>query len=146
MIELPATADMARLSRLMDGVLRAQVIDNRSEARLCGDPELVELCGGDKPADFVAAIEHASGLPYYDAMAIMIDSIPVERVEVRRPSVRRKRKMISLASALKEATKAGLHVNGAVIEDGKIELKFGSLDANDAGTIINTPEQLRRLI
>jgi hypothetical protein len=44
---------------------------------------------------------------------------------------RRRERKPTLAAALKQASKAGQHVSGAVIEDGKIELKFGKQDADD---------------
>jgi hypothetical protein len=43
------------------------------------------------------------------------------RTEVRR----RRPRSVTLASALKKAEKAGKHVAGAVIEDGKVTLTFG---------------------
>ena len=49
---------------------------------------------------------------------LVSDPAPVERAR-RRPC------RPTLASALKEASKAGQHVSGAVIEPGKIELRFG---------------------
>jgi hypothetical protein len=42
-----------------------------------------------------------------------------------------KQRRPTLAAALKQASKAGQYVSGAVIEDGKIELKFGKQVASD---------------
>jgi hypothetical protein len=54
--------------------------------------------------------------------------VTIVSVKVRYP--RRPRKP-TLAGALKQATKAGHPVKGAVIDpDGKIELKFGEPDAS----------------
>jgi hypothetical protein len=50
---------------------------------------------------------------------------PVERA-------RRSPRRPTLAAALKEASKAGQHVAGAVIEPGKIELRFGEPGAAQA--------------
>jgi hypothetical protein len=58
---------------------------------------------------------------------------PVGEVRTQRPARRRTRRP-TLASALKEAVKAGQHVSGAVIEPGKIELRFG-----EAGTAPSNP-------
>jgi hypothetical protein len=57
---------------------------------------------------------------------------PVERPAETslRSEVSRKRK-VTLAAALKAAAKVGRNVSGAVIEDGKIELKFGEPGAGD---------------
>jgi hypothetical protein len=42
-----------------------------------------------------------------------------------KPERPRRARKLTLAKALKQASKAGQHVSGAVIENGKIELKFG---------------------
>jgi hypothetical protein len=44
--------------------------------------------------------------------------------------LKRKRKP-NVRALIKEAEKGGKKVSGAVIEDGKIELKFGKQDADD---------------
>jgi hypothetical protein len=44
---------------------------------------------------------------------------------------KRRARKPTLAAALKQASKAGQHVSGAVIEDGKIELKFGEQTNNE---------------
>jgi hypothetical protein len=55
--------------------------------------------------------------------------LSVEPLKARLPgwgTVRKRReRKLTLAKALKQASKAGQCVSGAVIEDGKIELKFG---------------------
>jgi hypothetical protein len=48
------------------------------------------------------------------------------------PSLRRRKRKVTLAAALKEASKAGKHVVGSVIEDGKVTLTFGEQEAGDA--------------
>jgi hypothetical protein len=51
--------------------------------------------------------------------------------DAARPVARRRARKPTLAAALKQASKAGQHVSGAVIEDGKIELKFGEQTNNE---------------
>jgi hypothetical protein len=66
--------------------------------------------------------------------------------QIGKPKRKRGPNRPTLASALKQAANAGLKPSGATISaDGKIELRFGKVDTED-GTVIETPEQLRRLI
>jgi hypothetical protein len=58
---------------------------------------------------------------------------------------RRRARRPTLAGALKEASKAGQHVAGAVIEDGKIELRFGEPGAAAVATSNPWDEEIARL-
>jgi hypothetical protein len=51
---------------------------------------------------------------------------------------RRRERKLTLAKALKQASKAGQRVSGVVIEDGKIELKLGeAASGNGASTDVD---------
>jgi hypothetical protein len=62
-----------------------------------------------------------------------IEAETASTMPTMRPAVRRRQRKVTLASALKEAAKAGKRVAGAVVDqDGKVELRFGEPGATSA--------------
>jgi hypothetical protein len=58
------------------------------------------------------------------------------------PAKRTRRRPVTLASALRQAKRAGVAVKGAVLEPGKVTLQFGQTD----GSTNDTPDDVERWI
>jgi hypothetical protein len=66
-------------------------------------------------------------------LSIQTCRFPAYVWDAARPVVRRRARKPTLAAAIKQASKAGVKVAGAVLDpSGKIELKFGEQAASDA--------------
>jgi hypothetical protein len=78
----------------------------------------------------------------YDYAALKDALVPIDVLRARVASWRKRReRKPTLAAALKQASKAGQYVSGAVIEDGKIELKFVKpVSGNGAATDVELEE------
>jgi hypothetical protein len=93
---------------------------------------VVSVMADDDTAQVVPLIfrSDAEVEAFFDGEPLPEGAAPVERA-------RRQRKA-TLASAIREATKAGKHVAGAVVEDGKVTLTFGEPGAgNGAATDVD---------
>jgi hypothetical protein len=127
-----------RALRELNRTMFGHLIADRASTYCANEPRALPALFKKLRSDCADDPERLSALDCIEEMAVSLiagehPSIAAEMgYEVLKPKEdRRRKRKVTLAAALKEAAKTGLHVNGAVIEAGKIELKFG--EAADGG-------------